>query len=122
MNKLDNMCSDETIHYDKVARVITKMKDDKTINALSETFRALSDPTRLKIVLALSKEELCGYELVELLGITKSGISHQLRILKNLRLVKYRKEGKHILYSLDDKHIETLIAQASEHIAEQTAR
>ena len=122
MDKLNNMCNDESIHYDRLTRVISKMKDDKTINALSETFGALSDPTRLKIVVALSEEELCGYELVELLGITKSGVSHQLRILKNLRLVKYRKEGKHVLYSLDDEHIETLIAQASEHVEEQVGR
>ena len=95
MPRLKNMCDDEDIHFDKISRVSTHMKPDEDIYAVSEIFKALSDPTRLKIVLALSIEELCGYDLVKLLGITKSGVSHQLRILKNLRIVKYRKEGIH---------------------------
>lgn len=119
MSKLKNMCDDEDIHFDKISRVSTHMKPDEDIYTVSEIFKALSDPTRLKIVLALSIEELCGYDLVKLLGITKSGVSHQLRILKNLRIVKYRKEGRHIFYSLDDEHIENLIKQTFIHAKEE---
>ncbi len=119
MQELKNMCTDEDVHLDKISRVNSKMKSDQAIHAVSEIFKVLSDPTRLKIVLALSLEELCGYDLVELLGITKSGVSHQLRILKSLRIVKYRKEGRHIFYSLNDEHVETLIKQTFAHVEEQ---
>jgi DNA-binding transcriptional ArsR family regulator len=85
---------------------------------LSETFKVLSDPTRLKIVMALAKEELCVFDIAELLGITDSAVSHQLRMLKTLRLVKRRKNGKMVFYCLDDEHIEDLIRVAMRHISE----
>ncbi|HWP81440.1 MAG TPA: metalloregulator ArsR/SmtB family transcription factor [Bacteroidota bacterium] len=88
------------------------------IDDLSETFKVLSDPTRLKIVMALAKEELCVFDIAELLGVTESAVSHQLRMLKTLRLVKHRKNGKMVFYSLDDEHIEDLIRVATRHIAE----
>ncbi|MBM4167617.1 MAG: helix-turn-helix transcriptional regulator [Ignavibacteria bacterium] len=91
---------------------------EKTVVALAETFKVLSDPTRLKIVLALTREELCVYDIAEVLGATESAVSHQLRLLKTLRLVKQRKEGKHVFYSLDDDHIEDLIRIARTHITE----
>ena len=87
-------------------------------NALdAELFKALSDPTRLKIVIALAKEELCVCDIAALLGMTDSAISHQLRPLRNRRLVKYRKDGKMAYYSLDDKHIEDLIHIAARHVS-----
>ncbi len=119
MKKIKNMCNVDVIHFDKIATVEKKMKSKRTIQLLSETFKALSDPTRLKMLLALSQEELCGCDLVELLGVTKSAISHQLRILKNMRIVKYRREGKQIFYSLDDEHVKTLINQSLSHVEEE---
>ena len=82
---------------------------------MSESFKILGDPTRLKIVLALTKEELCVLDIAELLGMSESAISHQLRLLKNLRLVKQRKDGKMVFYSLDDEHIEDLVRVAARH-------
>jgi DNA-binding transcriptional ArsR family regulator len=82
---------------------------------MSEIFQVLGDPTRLKVCLALSKEELCVCDIAALLGTTDSAISHQLAILKHLRMVKYRKEGRMAYYSLDDEHIEDLIRLARCH-------
>ena len=79
----------------------------------------LSDPTRLKIVLALLREELCVLDIAELIGISESAISHQMHMLKTLRLVKQRKEGKMVFYSLEDEHIEDLIRVATRHIEER---
>lgn len=83
---------------------------------LSKIFKALGDPTRLRIIDSLSKEELCVCEIAELLNMNQSAISHQLRVLRNLRLVKYRKEGKSAVYSLDDDHVLQLFNQGLEHI------
>nr|WP_297212912.1 metalloregulator ArsR/SmtB family transcription factor [Thermodesulfovibrio sp.] len=84
------------------------MKDEATIQRIAETFKVLGDLTRTKIIFALSQEELCVCDIANLLGTTKSAISHQLRILRNMRLVKYKKEGKMVFYSLDDEHIKNL--------------
>lgn len=86
---------------------------------LSETFRVLGDPTRLKIVIMLTKAELCTLDISEVLGVSESAVSHQLRLLKTLRLVKQRKEGKMVFYSLDDEHIEDLIRVAARHVSEE---
>jgi len=94
------------------------LMDESAIAAMSETFKVLGDPTRLKIVLALTKEELCVLDIAELLGMTESAISHQLRLLKTLRLVKQRKDGKMVFYSLDDGHIEDLVRVATRHSSE----
>jgi DNA-binding transcriptional ArsR family regulator len=94
------------------------MHSDDIINELSETFKVLGDSTRIKIILALSAEELCVCDIANLLNMSDSAISHQLRILRNLRLVKYRKEGKMAFYSLDDKHINELLKHGLEHVSE----
>ena len=95
------------------------MKSETTIERLSETFKALSDKTRVKLLFALSIQELCVCEIADLLETTKSAISHQLRILRNMRLVKYRKDGKMAFYSLDDKHITNLFAEGLKHVEEK---
>ncbi len=118
MKEFKNTCNVNIIHFDKISAVKKNMKSEKVVQMLSETFKALSDPTRLKMLLALSQEELCGCDLVELLSVTKSAVSHQLRILKNMRIVKYRREGKQIFYSLDDDHVKTLINQSLSHVEE----
>ena len=88
------------------------------IVGLAETFKVLSDPTRLKIVLALLRTELCVFDIAALIGISESAVSHQMRLLKTLRLVKHRKEGKMVFYSLDDEHIEDLIRVGERHVGE----
>ena len=91
------------------------LADSDTIVNMAETFKVLGDQTRLKIVLALSKQELCVLDIASALNITESAISHQLRLLKALRLVKQRKDGKMVFYSLDDEHIDDLIRVARRH-------
>jgi ArsR family transcriptional regulator len=88
------------------------------VSVLAETFRALGDATRLKIVAALEKQELCVCDLAVLLGASQSAVSHSLRALRQLRLVKYRREGKIAYYSLDDSHISTLLREGVRHVQE----
>ncbi len=117
-SRTDGRCEVSFVHEDRVRSARKALGDDQTTLELSETFRVLSDPTRLKIVLALAREELCVCDIATLLGMTDSAISHQLRLLKNLRVVKYRKGGKMAYYSLDDEHIEDLLRFATRHVAE----
>ena len=95
----------------------TAMPSDRMVRALAETFSALSDPTRVRIISALAGEELCVFDLARLLGLTGSAISHQLRLLRGQRLVKYRKEGKIAYYSLDDDHIRNLMDECIKHVS-----
>ena len=90
---------------------------DKIVD-MSGFFKALSDPTRLKIVLTISKGEICVNDIANNIGMTKSAVSHQLSYLKKLRLIKSRKEGKEVYYSLDDDHVNLLINSAWEHVTE----
>ena len=100
----------------KVSSVQRKMKSETTMQLLSETFGVLSDPTRIKIIFALSQEELCVCDIINILGKTKHAISYHLRILRNMRLVKYRKEGRLVFYSLDDDHINNLFNEGVKHV------
>ena len=95
----------------------TAMPSDRMVRALAETFSALSDPTRVRIISALAGQELCVFDLSRLLGLTASAISHQLRLLRGQRLVKYRKEGKVAYYSLDDDHIRNLMDECIKHVS-----
>ncbi|TCS88776.1 ArsR family transcriptional regulator [Keratinibaculum paraultunense] len=92
------------------------MYDEETINRLAQTFKALADPTRLKIIYVLSKQPLCVCDIANLLDMTQSAISHHLRLLRNLRLVKFKKEGKMVIYSLDDDHVLQLFKQGMDHV------
>lgn len=123
MRKKEEICEVTFIDKKKVSFVKKKMKPDATIQRLAETFKVLGDPTRTKIIFALSQEELCVCDLANLLGVTESAVSHQLRILRNMRLVRYRKEGKMVFYSLDDSHIKNLFNECLRHVEEdgQTA-
>ena len=111
-----DICEVKYVDKAKVNAVKKQMLKDGEINILSETFGILSDSTRIKILFALSKKELCVCDISNLLNISISAISHQLRILRNVRLVKYRKEGKMVFYSLDDKHISTLFNEGLKHV------
>jgi ArsR family transcriptional regulator len=105
-------------HQRAIRTALKTVVDQETIVSLTETFQVLSDQTRLRIVLALIKQELCVLDIAAVLGISESAVSHQLRLLKTLRLVKQRKDGKMVFYSLDDGHIEDLIQVALHHTSE----
>lgn len=92
------------------------MLEEEEIKSLSEIFKALGDPTRLRIIYVLSKKSLCVCDIANLLDMTQSAISHHLRTLRNLKLVKYRKKGKMVIYSLDDDHVLQLFAQGLDHV------
>ena len=96
----------------------TEFSKNSTIQALAELFGILADPTRLRILSVLQDSELPVTDIAGRVGISISAISHQLRLLKTMKLVKYRKQGKSVFYSLDDSHIEQLIAVAKEHVEE----
>lgn len=90
-----------------------------TVQALAETFRALGDATRVRILDALSRSERCVGDVADLLGVSESAVSHQLRILRNLRLVRARRVGRLVFYALDDQHVVRLFAQGLEHVEER---
>lgn len=112
------ICEVSAINPQRVLSVKKKMEPAEALLKVAETFSALGDLTRTKIISALSKEELCVCDIAALLNATKSAISHQLRILRNMRLVKYRKEGKMVFYSLDDEHITNLLGECLRHVNE----
>ena len=95
------------------------MIDGLTATRLAQIFGALSDPTRLRLVSALSEGELCVCDLAAVLGMTQSAVSHQLRLLRNLNLVRFRKEGRVVYYTLDDEHVRQLFERGLEHIVHQ---
>lgn len=111
----------ETFHADadRVAAVRAGLPSGTTVEALAETFRALGDPTRVRLLTALGHAELCVCDLAALVGISESGMSHQLRLLRALRLVRARRDGRMIYYRLDDDHIVKLLAQGLEHVSER---
>jgi DNA-binding transcriptional ArsR family regulator len=118
MNKPHDVCEVRSVDKKKVRAAMKTMLTDAEANSLSETFSVLADPTRTKIIYALSNAELCVCNIASILGISVSAISHQLRILRNMRLVKFRKESKMVYYSLDDDHITTLFNEGLKHIRE----
>ena len=93
----------------------------RQVNRLAEIFRALGDPSRVRILDALSHDELCVCDLATLAGMSESAVSHQLRLLRNLRLVRSRREGRMVFYALDDQHIVTLFEQGLRHVDEADA-
>ena len=114
-----DICSCNVIHEDIVREVKDNIPDEETLYELAELFKVLGDNTRVKILYALLKAEMCVCDIAALLGMTQSAISHQLRVLKQSRLVKYRKEGKIVYYSLDDEHVKQIFDQGLIHINEK---
>lgn len=98
--------------------VLEKMPPEEEMQDLSEFFKVFADPTRLKILYVLLCSEMCVYDIAQLLNMTQSAISHQLRVLKQMDLVKNRREGKTIFYALADSHIVTILSQGIDHIEE----
>ncbi|MFL0195603.1 ArsR/SmtB family transcription factor [Clostridium sp. WILCCON 0269] len=113
--KAEVYCCNE-IHKEGIECVRKSMLNEKTFVKLSELFKVLGDYTRIKIIYALFKKELCVCDIAEVLEMSQSAISHQLRILKTSRLVKFRREGKSVYYSLDDEHIDRLLNAGLEHV------
>ena len=95
--------------------------DDQTVARLAETFKALSDPTRLRLIAALREAEVCVGDLARALGLEQSAVSHQLRLLRALQIVRARKAGRHVYYALDDDHVRGLFAQGIDHVRHQGA-
>ena len=110
-------CDVDAIDPERVALVMASMIDEATTLGLAEIFRALGDPTRVRILHALAASELCVCDLAAILGMSQSAVSHQLRLLRSLRLVRHRREGRMVYYALDDDHIEKLLAQGLDHVA-----
>jgi ArsR family transcriptional regulator len=109
-------CEQHAIHQDRVALVRERMRPDEDFFRLAELFAAMGDPTRVRLIYALAQRELCVCDLAAVLGLSVSAVSHQLRLLRGLRLVKYRREGRLAYYSLDDDHVDTLLRQGLEHV------
>lgn len=112
------ICSENVHHHDIIDNISANMPDDDTLCVLAEFFRVFGDSTRIRILYALSKSEMCVCDIAELLGVSQSAVSHQLQILRSSRLVKYRREGKTVFYALNDEHIFSIINQGIEHIKE----
>jgi ArsR family transcriptional regulator, lead/cadmium/zinc/bismuth-responsive transcriptional repressor len=111
-------CQEKVIHEENVRAAVKRIPDVPIIETLCDIFKALSDPSRVKIVIALAYCELCVCDLAATCSRTESAVSHQLRTLRNLKIVKKRREGKIVYYRLDDHHVESLIQQSLEHVLE----
>jgi len=113
-----DLCDVRCVDERKVRLARREMRGPEAVAGLSETFRVLGDPTRLRIAYALSRNELCVCDLANVLGVSQSVVSHSLRALRQMRLVRYRKAGKIAYYTLDDDHIGRLLDEGFRHVEE----
>ncbi|WP_313180986.1 ArsR/SmtB family transcription factor [Lacrimispora sp.] len=113
-----DQCDFICVHENVVNQVLKVMPQDQELLDLADFFKIFGDATRIKILYVLSQSEMCVCDIANLLKMGQSAISHQLRVLKQMRLVKFRREGKTVFYSLADGHIESILAQGMEHINE----
>ena len=111
-------CGYLCVHEDLVAQVRQNLPGDSQLGRLADLFKTFGDGTRIRILYVLFEAEVCVCDLAKLLGMTQSAVSHQLRILKQARLIKSRRDGKTVFYSLADDHVATLIRQGMEHVGE----
>lgn len=111
-------CEEDLVHTDQVEMVRAQLPPDEQLYDLAELFKIFGDSTRIKILYALLESELCVCDIAKLMEVTQSAVSHQLRLLKNSKLVKFRREGKTVYYSLADDHVLHILAQGMEHILE----
>jgi len=116
MTKPAERCAETIIDESKVATAQQALLDGLSATHLAATFKALSDPTRVRIVSVLAQTELCVCDLAATLGMTQSAVSHQLSLMREMRVVKSRKEGRMVYYTLDDEHIRDLFQRGLEHI------
>lgn len=115
---IDECCEEHVTHPDLIRRVTPDLPPEETLYDLAELFKVFGDSTRIRILYVLFESEVCVCDIAEILGMTQSAISHQLRVLKQARLVRTRREGKTIYYSLADEHVRTIIGQGMNHISE----
>ena len=113
--KENNACA---VHAEIVRRILEKQPSEEKLYDLAELFKAFGDSTRIRILYALFESELCVGDIAYLLNVSQSAVSHQLKILKDAKLVRFRREGKSIIYMLDDDHVRTVIGMGIEHIEE----
>lgn len=116
--KDEMLCEENKVHDNIVEKVSGELPKEEMVSDLAELFKIFGDRTRLKILFVLLKEEMCVCDIAHILGMQQSAISHQLRVLKQSRIVKFRKEGKTVFYSLADAHVKTVLSQGMEHITE----
>jgi len=119
MSKEIPICSSFEVHREVVFEKRGNMPDENTLYDLSDFFKVLGDSTRIRILFALDGMSMCVCDLAELLSMTKSAVSHQLKILRQNDLVVYKKSGKNVFYSLSDEHVGAIIETALEHIKEE---
>ena len=120
MEKLEVDCCDTVMtHECTIQKVKENMPAEDTLKELAEFYKVFGDATRIRILCVLLEAEVCVCDLAELLDMTQSAISHQLRVLRQARLVTYRKDGKTAYYSLNDDHVECLVRMGMEHVAHQ---
>jgi DNA-binding transcriptional ArsR family regulator len=113
----DEHCAETYIHGDRVQAALPHLLEDTTARRLAETFKALSDPSRVRIVSLLAEAELCVCDLAAALDMSQSAVSHQLRTLRHLQLVRWRREGRQVFYVLDDEHVHDLFQRGLDHVA-----
>lgn len=117
----DEVCDLVEIDLARVRKIRSQLVTPENVQGLADTFSALGDPTRVRILDALSHGELCVCDLAAVLGLSQSAVSHQLRLLRGIRLVKPRREGRIVFYSLDDQHIISIFKQTLQHVEEERA-
>ncbi len=117
-NKTENLSDFLAVHQDVVKRVLETQPAEEVLYELGELFKVFGDSTRIRILYALIESELCVGDIAQLLNLTQSAVSHQLKILKDAKLVKFRREGKTIIYALDDDHVRNILNMGMEHIEE----
>lgn len=117
----DETCDVFHLHPGKVSALKRRLMGESAVTALADTFKLLGDVTRVRILDALTRSELCVCDIARLLGLSESAVSHQLRLLRGVRLVRPRREGRMVFYTLDDQHIVGLFAQGLEHVEERAA-
>ncbi len=122
METQDLVCGEKWPHYQKINKVKLEEPNNEEIESVSNMFKLFADNTRLRIICSILNTELCVCDLCELLDLNQSTVSHQLQILRNAKLVKYRREGKQIYYSLQDEHIEQIISTSLAHILEEEGK
>lgn len=115
----EDRCDCNIIHEDVVAQVRRSMPEEEELFDLADLFKIFGDSTRVKVLYALSSAEMCVCDIAALLGMTKSAISHQLRVLKQARLVKNRRDGKVVYYTLDDDHVTHIFCEGLSHVRER---
>jgi ArsR family transcriptional regulator len=113
------VCACGLVHEDKVRAALSAAPGDQELQSLGDLFKVFADPTRLKILSALSETELCVCDLSAVLGATQSAVSHQLALLRAASLVKYRREGKTVYYSLADSHVRAILLVGLDHVGEE---